>query len=185
MCHLHEDQAQGTLDRADVEKTTTSGATHKEIGLQRNGTSSSLATNLDPISAVMTIVFVRGEHINPAFVLQLHTAPTAGVMVWGVIAYNARSPLVLIHGTMTSQLYVHDNPTISFNILIMLLYLCSINTVGFRPAFLPCVASRKDENGVLGIPLAHALLYTEGRSDPTPVNRLVVHLFGLPEETLL
>ncbi|GFW75377.1 uncharacterized protein TNCV_4190311 [Trichonephila clavipes] len=34
----------------------------------------------------------RGERLNPAFALQLHTASTAGVMVWGVIAYNTRSP---------------------------------------------------------------------------------------------
>ncbi|GFX08751.1 transposable element Tcb2 transposase [Trichonephila clavipes] len=42
----------------------------------------------------------RGERLNPAFVLQRHTAPTAGVMAWGVIAYNTRSSLVLIRGTM-------------------------------------------------------------------------------------
>ncbi|GFT01941.1 uncharacterized protein TNCV_3056841 [Trichonephila clavipes] len=29
-------------------------------------------------------------------------------MVWGVIAYTTRSPLVLIRGTMTPQRYVHD-----------------------------------------------------------------------------
>ncbi|GFX12992.1 transposable element Tcb2 transposase [Trichonephila clavipes] len=29
-------------------------------------------------------------------------------MVWGAIAYNTRSPLVLIRGTMTAQWYVHD-----------------------------------------------------------------------------
>ncbi|GFV58276.1 transposable element Tcb1 transposase [Trichonephila clavipes] len=29
-------------------------------------------------------------------------------MVWGVIAYNTWSPLVLIRGTMTAQWYVHD-----------------------------------------------------------------------------
>ncbi|GFV34750.1 uncharacterized protein TNCV_1450541 [Trichonephila clavipes] len=40
--------------------------------------------------------------LNPAFALQRHTAPTAGVMVWGAIAYNTRSPLVLIRCTMTS-----------------------------------------------------------------------------------
>ncbi|GFW71943.1 uncharacterized protein TNCV_3221191 [Trichonephila clavipes] len=28
----------------------------------------------------------RGERLNPAFALQRHTAPTAAVMVWGVIA---------------------------------------------------------------------------------------------------
>ncbi|GFW00620.1 transposable element Tcb1 transposase [Trichonephila clavipes] len=50
----------------------------------------------------------RGERLIPAFVLQRHTAPTAGVMVWGAIANNTRSPLVLIHGTTTAQRYVHD-----------------------------------------------------------------------------
>ncbi|GFU25191.1 transposable element Tcb2 transposase [Trichonephila clavipes] len=48
------------------------------------------------------------ERLNPAFTLQRHIAPTAGVMVWGVIAYNTRSPLVLIRGTMIAQWYVHD-----------------------------------------------------------------------------
>ncbi|GFV58117.1 transposable element Tcb2 transposase [Trichonephila clavipes] len=50
----------------------------------------------------------HGEHLNPTFTLQRHTVPTAGVMVWGAIAYNIRSPVVLIRGTMTAQRYVHD-----------------------------------------------------------------------------
>ncbi|GFS84029.1 transposable element Tcb1 transposase [Trichonephila clavipes] len=50
----------------------------------------------------------RGERFNPTFALQRHTAPTAGVMVWSTIAYNTRSPLVLIRGIMTTQRYVHD-----------------------------------------------------------------------------
>ncbi|GFX16394.1 transposable element Tcb2 transposase [Trichonephila clavipes] len=50
----------------------------------------------------------RGERLNPTFALQLHTPPTADVMVWGAIAYSTRSPLVLIRGTMTAQRYVHD-----------------------------------------------------------------------------
>ncbi|GFX16800.1 transposable element Tcb1 transposase [Trichonephila clavipes] len=29
-------------------------------------------------------------------------------MIWDAIAYSTRSPLVLIHGTTTAQLYVHD-----------------------------------------------------------------------------
>ncbi|GFU05378.1 transposable element Tcb2 transposase [Trichonephila clavipes] len=40
-----------------------------------------------------------GECHNPVFALQRHTAPTAGVMVWGAIACNTRSPLLLIRGT--------------------------------------------------------------------------------------
>ncbi|GFW16472.1 glucose dehydrogenase [Trichonephila clavipes] len=50
----------------------------------------------------------HGERLNPAFALHRHTSPTAGVMVWGVIAYSTRSSLVLIRGTMTAQRYVHD-----------------------------------------------------------------------------
>ncbi|GFU78468.1 transposable element Tcb2 transposase [Trichonephila clavipes] len=50
----------------------------------------------------------RGERLNPAFALQRHTTPTAGVMEWDVIAYNTRPSLVLIRGTMTTQQYVHD-----------------------------------------------------------------------------
>ncbi|GFT82750.1 transposable element Tcb2 transposase [Trichonephila clavipes] len=49
-----------------------------------------------------------GERLNPAFALQRHTTFTAGVMVWGAIAYNTWSPLVLIHGSMIAQWYVHD-----------------------------------------------------------------------------
>ncbi|GFX30908.1 transposable element Tcb2 transposase [Trichonephila clavipes] len=52
----------------------------------------------------------RGERLNPAFALQKHTTPTAGVMLWGAIAYNTRSPLVLIRDAMTTQWYVHDIP---------------------------------------------------------------------------
>ncbi|GFX95613.1 transposable element Tcb2 transposase [Trichonephila clavipes] len=50
----------------------------------------------------------HGERLNPGYALQRHSAPTAGVMVWGAIAYNTRSPLVLFPGTMTAQWYVHD-----------------------------------------------------------------------------
>ncbi|GFU45362.1 transposable element Tcb2 transposase [Trichonephila clavipes] len=45
----------------------------------------------------------RGERLNLACVLQRHTAATAGVMVWDVIAYNTRSPLALICCTLTAK----------------------------------------------------------------------------------
>ncbi|GFW08353.1 transposable element Tcb2 transposase [Trichonephila clavipes] len=51
----------------------------------------------------------HGELLNPPFALHPYTAPIAVVRVWGAIAYNARSPLVLIRGTMTTQWYVHDS----------------------------------------------------------------------------
>ncbi|GFW91579.1 transposable element Tcb1 transposase [Trichonephila clavipes] len=65
--------------------------------------------NPDSISAMMTIVWrPRVERFHPAFALQRHNTPTAGVMIWGAIAYSTWSPLVLILGTMTAQWYVHD-----------------------------------------------------------------------------
>ncbi|GFW61375.1 transposable element Tcb2 transposase [Trichonephila clavipes] len=51
---------------------------------------------------------LRGERLNPAFVLERHTAPKAVMIVWSAIAYNTRSSLVLIRGTMTDQRYVQD-----------------------------------------------------------------------------
>ncbi|GFV25861.1 transposable element Tcb2 transposase [Trichonephila clavipes] len=50
----------------------------------------------------------RNERPNPAFALQRHTTPTVGVLVWGAIAYNKQSPLLLMRDTMTAQRYVHD-----------------------------------------------------------------------------
>ncbi|GFV52041.1 transposable element Tcb2 transposase [Trichonephila clavipes] len=47
----------------------------------------------------------RVERLNPAFALQRCTTPTAGVMLWWAIAYNTRSPIVLIRGTMAGQWY--------------------------------------------------------------------------------
>ncbi|GFS63109.1 transposable element Tcb1 transposase [Trichonephila clavipes] len=34
-----------------------------------------------------------GERLNPVCALQRHTAPTVGVMVWGVIGYSTRGHL--------------------------------------------------------------------------------------------
>ncbi|GFW10729.1 transposable element Tcb2 transposase [Trichonephila clavipes] len=81
------------------------GAAHEETGMQRNGNRSSLKTNPDSTSAVMTIVCMC-ERLNLAFVSKRNTAPTTSLMV--VIAYSTRSPLVLIGGTMTVLRYVHD-----------------------------------------------------------------------------
>ncbi|GFX77034.1 transposable element Tcb1 transposase [Trichonephila clavipes] len=88
-CDLHEDQAHDALDRPVVEKIIASfnlGSGDNRVRVRRP----------------------RGERLNPAFALQRRTAPKAGVMVWGVISYNTRSPLVLIRGTMTAQRYVYD-----------------------------------------------------------------------------
>ncbi|KFM74986.1 Transposable element Tcb2 transposase, partial [Stegodyphus mimosarum] len=50
----------------------------------------------------------RGKRLNPAFVVQRHIVPTAGMKVWVAIAYNTRLPLVLFRGTLTAQRYVHE-----------------------------------------------------------------------------
>ncbi|GFY03770.1 transposable element Tc1 transposase [Trichonephila clavipes] len=49
-----------------------------------------------------------GERYNsPQYVLR-HTGRTAGVIVWGTIAYDSRSTLIVMRGTLTGQRYV-DN----------------------------------------------------------------------------
>ncbi|GFW92708.1 DDE_3 domain-containing protein [Trichonephila clavipes] len=45
--------------------------------------------------------------IPPHTVLR-HTARTAGVMVWGAIAYDSRSTLIVMCGTLTGQRHVDD-----------------------------------------------------------------------------
>ncbi|GFW84870.1 transposable element Tcb1 transposase [Trichonephila clavipes] len=74
-----------------------SGATHEETRLQRNGTRSSLATresrfNLSSDDNRVRVSRPRRESLNPGFALQRHTILIAGAMIWGVIAYNTRSP---------------------------------------------------------------------------------------------
>ncbi|GFX67199.1 transposable element Tc3 transposase [Trichonephila clavipes] len=49
-----------------------------------------------------------GEWYNSSHTVLRHTAHTAGVMVWRAIAYDSRSTLIVMHGTLTSQRYVDD-----------------------------------------------------------------------------
>ncbi|GFU27086.1 transposable element Tcb2 transposase [Trichonephila clavipes] len=49
-----------------------------------------------------------GEWYNSPHTVLSHTARTAGVMVWEAIAYDSRSPLIVMHGTLTGQRYVDD-----------------------------------------------------------------------------
>ena len=49
-----------------------------------------------------------GERYNATHTIQRHTARTAGVMVWGAIAYDSRSTLIVLHGNLTGQRYVDD-----------------------------------------------------------------------------
>ncbi|UYV73793.1 K02A2.6-like [Cordylochernes scorpioides] len=50
----------------------------------------------------------RGERSNPAAIVERPTVRRRGIMVWGAIAYDSRSPLLRIQGTMTAQRYVDD-----------------------------------------------------------------------------
>ncbi|GFU82930.1 transposable element Tcb1 transposase [Trichonephila clavipes] len=79
-CHLYEDQAQDALDRPVVEKTATSSDDNR-----------------------VRVWGARVERRNPALALRRHTTSTAGVMVWGAIACNTRTPLVLTCGIMTAK----------------------------------------------------------------------------------
>ena len=48
------------------------------------------------------------ERYNSPHTVVCHTARTVGVMVWGTIAYDSRSTLVVVCGTLTGQRYVDD-----------------------------------------------------------------------------
>ncbi|UYV75674.1 Transposase [Cordylochernes scorpioides] len=50
----------------------------------------------------------RGERSNPAAIVESPTVRQRGIMVWGAIVYDSRSPLLRIQGTMTAQRYVDD-----------------------------------------------------------------------------
>ncbi|GFU35182.1 transposable element Tcb1 transposase [Trichonephila clavipes] len=49
-----------------------------------------------------------GQWYNSSHTVLRHTARTAGVMVWGDIAYYSRSTLIVMRGTLTGQRYVDD-----------------------------------------------------------------------------
>ncbi|GFW61189.1 transposable element Tcb1 transposase [Trichonephila clavipes] len=96
-CHLHEDQAQDALDRPVVEKTDTYFWFHargNRTAREWNQVvfSDESRFNLSSDHNRVRVWRPSGERLNPAFALQRHTAPTAGVMVLGAIAYNTRSP---------------------------------------------------------------------------------------------
>ncbi|GFS59523.1 transposable element Tcb2 transposase [Trichonephila clavipes] len=49
-----------------------------------------------------------GERYNSPHTVLRHTARTAGVMVWEAIAFDSRSTLIVMRGTLTGQRYVDD-----------------------------------------------------------------------------
>ncbi|GFV67591.1 transposable element Tcb1 transposase [Trichonephila clavipes] len=50
----------------------------------------------------------RGERILDSCVMQRHTGPAPGIMVWGGIGYLSRTPLARIAGTLNSQRYISE-----------------------------------------------------------------------------
>ncbi|UYV65290.1 K02A2.6-like [Cordylochernes scorpioides] len=50
----------------------------------------------------------RGERSNPGAIVERPTVRQRGIVVWGAFAYDSRSPLLRIQGTMTAQRYVDD-----------------------------------------------------------------------------
>ncbi|UYV83825.1 hypothetical protein LAZ67_X000316 [Cordylochernes scorpioides] len=49
-----------------------------------------------------------GQHVDPGLTVEHYTGPQQGVMVWGAISYDSRTPSVVIPGTLTAQRYVDD-----------------------------------------------------------------------------
>ncbi|GFV82483.1 transposable element Tc1 transposase [Trichonephila clavipes] len=49
-----------------------------------------------------------GERYNSPHTVLRHTARTAGVMAWGAIVYDSRSPLIMMRRTLTGQRYIDD-----------------------------------------------------------------------------
>ncbi|UYV66712.1 ADARB2 [Cordylochernes scorpioides] len=49
-----------------------------------------------------------GQRVDPGLTVEHHTGPQQGVMVWGAISFDNRTPLVVIPGTLTAQRYVDD-----------------------------------------------------------------------------
>ncbi|KFM57473.1 Transposable element Tcb1 transposase, partial [Stegodyphus mimosarum] len=70
----------------------------------------------------------RGDRSIPAVTVERPIARQRGIMVWGAIAYDSRSPLVRIQGTMTSQRYLD-------NVLrpVVITYLQRLPNAIFRP----------------------------------------------------
>ncbi|GFY14267.1 uncharacterized protein TNCV_3614561 [Trichonephila clavipes] len=50
----------------------------------------------------------RGERMLNSCVMHRHTGSAPGIMVWGGIGYQSRTPLVLIACTLNSQRYISE-----------------------------------------------------------------------------
>ncbi|UYV63662.1 hypothetical protein LAZ67_2005222 [Cordylochernes scorpioides] len=49
-----------------------------------------------------------GQRVDPGLTVEHHTGPQQGVMVWGAISFDSRTPLVVIPGTLTAQRWINE-----------------------------------------------------------------------------
>lgn len=49
-----------------------------------------------------------GQRHNPNLAVKRHTSPSAGILVWGAIAYDSRPVLLVISDTLTAQRSVDE-----------------------------------------------------------------------------
>ncbi|GFW70781.1 transposable element Tcb1 transposase [Trichonephila clavipes] len=95
-----------------------------------------------------------GERYNSPHTVLRHTARTAGVMVWGVIAYDCRSALIVMRGTLTDQRYVDDILRLHSSSRLPTSF-SDFSIAGSLPRFVPCrahVGSAKRQ-----MPLCHSV----------------------------
>ncbi|PRD23531.1 UNVERIFIED_CONTAM: hypothetical protein NCL1_46110 [Trichonephila clavipes] len=90
--------------RPSIDASIWSGDAHEETGLLRN----EIRPSEDNRARVWRL---HGERLNPAFALQRHTALTAGLRIWGAIAYNTWSPLYQINLHITSDTCMQNDKT--------------------------------------------------------------------------
>ncbi|GFU70143.1 transposable element Tcb1 transposase [Trichonephila clavipes] len=50
----------------------------------------------------------RGERMLNSCLMDRHTGPAPGIIVWGGIGYHSRTPLIRIAGTLNSQRYISE-----------------------------------------------------------------------------
>ncbi|UYV83087.1 hypothetical protein LAZ67_22002158 [Cordylochernes scorpioides] len=63
---------------------------------------------LCPYDYIKRVWRCPGQRVDPGLTVEHHTGPQLGVMVWGAISFDSRTPLVVIPDTLTAQRYVDD-----------------------------------------------------------------------------
>ncbi|UYV73539.1 Transposase [Cordylochernes scorpioides] len=55
-----------------------------------------------------------GQRVDPGLTVEHHTGPQQGVMVWGAISFDSRTPLVVIPGTLTAQRRLQPSQNVDY-----------------------------------------------------------------------